>query len=312
MSYFLIALKCVGIMLLMALPGYIFTKKKIIKAESISAFAKFLMYVCQPMITLYTFQAAIPYYSETLVWNMLWVLLLSLGIELLIMITAYLSCGKKKEEARFRVMSVSTVLGNVAFLGVPLLEAMLPDHPEAIVYSAVFSTGMFLLSWTLGSFFLTGEKKYIKVKNMLLNPVLIALIPALPLFFTQTILPQILYTNVMILGRMTTPLCMLILGLRLGTVDVKAIFSEWTAYVAAAVKLIGMPLLAFAALYFLPLETVTKQAFFILCCCPCASMVLNLSELYGVGQEAASKNVLLGTILSIATIPLLSLFLTLF
>ena len=208
MTYFIVALESIGIMLLFALPGFIFTKKKMIKPESISAFAKFLMYVCQPMITLYTFQAAIPYYSSTLLKNMLWVLLLSLGIELLIMVTAYFSCGKKKEDVRYRVMSVSTVLGNVAFLGVPLLEAMLPDNPEVIVYSAVFSTGMFLLSWTLGAMFITGDKKYIKVKNMLLNPVLWALIPALPLFFTRTVLPPILYTNVMILGRTTTPWCM--------------------------------------------------------------------------------------------------------
>ena len=312
MNYFIIALECVGIMLLLALPGYIFTKKKIIKEESISAFAKFLMYVCQPMITLYSFQAAIPYYSAELVTNMGWVLLLSFGLELVIMVTAYLACGKKREDARYRVMSVSTVLGNVAFLGVPLLEAMLPEHPEVIVYSAVFSTGMFLLSWTLGAFFITREKKYIRAKNMLLNPVLLALIPALPLFFTQTRLPDILYTHVMVLGRTTTPLCMLILGLRLGTVQPKAIFSDWTAYVAAAVKLIGMPLAAFCLLMAVPLDVVTKQAFFILCCCPCASMVLNLSELFGVGQEPAGKNVLLGTILSIGTIPLLSLFLTLF
>ena len=48
MNEFLITLATVGIMLAYAVPGYILIKVKAVKADSISAFSKLLMYVCSP------------------------------------------------------------------------------------------------------------------------------------------------------------------------------------------------------------------------------------------------------------------------
>ena len=58
MQAFLTTLILVGIMLLTAMPGYILVKIKAVKPESISAFSKVLMYVCQPALTVYSFNKA--------------------------------------------------------------------------------------------------------------------------------------------------------------------------------------------------------------------------------------------------------------
>ena len=84
------------------------------------------------------------------------------------------------------------------------------------------------------------------------------------------------------------------------------------AYAAVAVKAFLMPLIAFGMVYFLPIPTEVKQTFFIIAACPTASVVLNFSELCGAGQREAAASVLLSTIFSVVTLPIMVLMLPLF
>ena len=101
---------------------------------------------------------------------------------------------------------------------------------------------------------------------------------------------------------------MFVLGIRLSTVKFYKIFTNVSAYVAIFAKQIIMPLLAVAITALLPLDPVLEIGFITISSCPVASVVLNLSELIGEGQKDAADCVLLGTILSVVTIPIISLF----
>ena len=57
----------------------------------------------------------------------------------------------------------------------------------------------------------------------------------------------------------------------------------------------------------LPLDPVFKGCMLMLAATPCASIILNLAEMHHNGQEFAANCCLLTTLLSILTIPLLSL-----
>ena len=110
-------------------------------------------------------------------------------------------------------------------------------------------------------------------------------------------------------ARMATPLSMLIMGMRLGTMKLGAMFANIKVYITVAVKQILMPLIAFAVILFLPVSSEVKCTFFIICACPAASVVLNFAELVGEGQKEAANIVLFGTILSILTLPVIMLLL---
>lgn len=294
-------------MLVYAIPGYILIKTKLIKADGIAGFAAVLLYVCQPCLSLYSFQKVV--YSPNMLRNMGIFLGLSAFIQIFMLTIAYLVLRKKYDNAKYRVATVATTFGNVGFLGVPLLEALLPQYPEAVAYSAVFIVSMNLISWTLGSAMITGDKKYISVKKLLVNPPILTLLVALPLFFTNTVLPSTISNVITLLGRMTTPLCMLILGMRFATVKPKSLFTDNSIYITAAVKLIAFPFLGYLLTHFLPIDYSMKATMFILCCCPTASVVLNLSEIYNQGQKNAANIVLSSTIFSMLSIPLLLLIL---
>ena len=52
---FFLTLTTVGVLLLYAVPGFILSRTKAVTADALPAFSKVLMYVCQPCLTLYTF-----------------------------------------------------------------------------------------------------------------------------------------------------------------------------------------------------------------------------------------------------------------
>ena len=112
-------------------------------------------------------------------------------------------------------------------------------------------------------------------------------------------------------GRMCTPLSMIIMGMRLATMDLKTLFNDPKVYAAIAVKQLVMPAVGFLLVRFIPISGDIKQTFFIICACPVASVVLNFAEIVGSGQREAAKMLLLGTLLSALTLPVMMLLLPL-
>ena len=111
---------------------------------------------------------------------------------------------------------------------------------------------------------------------------------------------------IQLLGRMSTPLCMIILGMRLATVEFKTLITDWRSILASGAKMILFPLFALAVMLLLPVEPYVKASIFLLACCPCASMIQSLSELIGQGQKQAANTVLIATLLCVITIPVMS------
>ena len=305
MSSFLAALSTVGVMLFYAVPGFFLVKSKLVGSEGISNFAKLLMYVCSPMLVIYSFLNV--KFSWSLVGKMVFAFFFAIGVMILFVILFSFVFKRKYEDAKYRIYTLATVFPNCAFMGVPILQAVLPDYPEALAFSVMFSMALNISAWTVGSFVITGDKKYIGVKKVLLNPQMFALIVAIPLFALGVKLPTQLDSMVTLLGKMTTPLCMLIMGMRLASTPVKGIFLRPMQYAIIIFKQMILPLLVFLVLLPLPLDQSMKATMYIIFACPVASVILSFAEMLGQGQESAANMVLLGTSLSSLTIPLMCL-----
>ncbi|MDE6869702.1 MAG: AEC family transporter, partial [Clostridia bacterium] len=182
------------------------------------------------------------------------------------------------------------------------------------VYSMMYFLSMSLLGWTLVSTIITRDKKYISVKKILINPATLSIAVSLPFFFTGfkisadngQLLGQI-ENMINILGKMTTPLCMLVMGMRLATIKFKSLFNNWMQYFAMAVNQVIFPLCVLGLLMLFGGDEELKWCMFIMCACPIAAVVQNYAEILGEGQDTAANMVLLGTISSIVTLPLMAL-----
>lgn len=311
MSTFLIALSAVAILLLEAAPGFVFVKKKMLGEDSAAAFSRMLLYLCQPCLAVYTFSSA--EFSVEKLADIGLFALLTLVINALMLGGAVLVLRRKFADTSYRVITLAMAFANCAFFGIPIIEALLPEAASGlIVYTTVYATIMNILGWAIGIAIITGDARNISPKKIFINPAMIGVVIGIPLFIFSVELPAVLFDAISLIGKMTTPVSMLIMGMRLATTSLKSVFTSVRAYVAVAVKTLLMPLVAFAIIYFIPLPIEVKKTFFIICACPTASVVLNFSELCGAGQKEAAASVLLSTILSIATLPTMMLMLSLF
>lgn len=317
MELFAVAFLAAAVLLVTAVPGYILIKTRIVDEGAIPTLSKLLLYISNPCIAIYTFYGLGELDLGVLADIGIFALI-CLFVNAAMLTIAYLVLRHRCDDPIYRIMTVATTFANCTFFGIPIIEAIFPSIAViGRVYSAVYAQTMNIIGWTVGSAIISRDRKYISVRKVLTSPATVGLaagiavyVLGIPLTFTipgtvgefTTLLDMIT-----IAGRMATPVSMLVMGMRLGTMRIRDVFSDVRIYATIGVKQLVFPLLVFALLYPLPVDAGMKQVFFVISACPVASVVLNYSEKIGSGQKEAASMVLLGTMLCVITLPLVSL-----
>lgn len=321
---FLSVLITVGALILLAIPGFILKKCRALPENATRTLTTVLLYIGQPLLTFMSFQKT--EYRPSILTNMLIMAGLALAVHLLMIGLVTLIFMRKKGDARVRVVKFASVFGNCGYMGLPFLQAMFPNSGEVIIYGAVIVAVFNLISWTLGIYLITGEKKYVQIKKAILNPPFIALAVSLPLFILLKqpigtlgmdgsyvrLMFEKLTASLNLLADLVTPLSMIILGMRLAEMNVRQVFANPWVYCSSVLKLTVMPLIAFAFVALIPnLAVELRFALFFTFAMPTATQTLLFSEQFGGEPYTASSAVLLNTALSVLTIPIMSLLLLL-
>ncbi len=306
---FQIALTQVLLTLFYILPGYIVSKMKKASARHLPTLSAVLVYVCGPCLHISAFISM----------DFSWEGLRDMGLFFLVtfllqagfMAILYAALYRKREDGRYRIWTIASALGNVGFFGLPVIKALLPDHPEAACYSAIYCVSMNVLVFTMGVYCLTNEKKYMSLRSALMNPTMLGFGLAIPLYMlgAKNFLPEPALDAVGLLGRMSTPLCMMILGIRLAQSPIKRLFAQPLVYAASLSKLVAFPLFCLGITALLPLSMPFRASVIILSAAPCASIILSLAELHGSGADFSASCLLVSTLLCFVTIPLFTLLL---
>lgn len=302
---FLPVFQNVLVMLAYMVIAFLLCKFRKMDAGHAKSFSGFLLYVLGPCMVANSFLSLD--YSPAELKKIGIFFLITLVIQLLFFGLLYLCFHKKYADARYRVLSLGAVLGNVGFLGLPLIQTVFPDEPVVMCYSSVYVMSMNLLVFTIGVFLLTGDRHYISLKGALLNPTSIAIFISLPLFISGVTLPAVPASMLSLLAKMVTPVCMLVLGMRLSTVPLKALVTRPFVYLTCILKLIVYPVFAYLLVRFLPFSDIVKISVFVLSATPSGAVILSLAELHDAEPELSANVVLLTTILSVVTIPLMVL-----
>lgn len=326
----------------MAVPGYLLIKTKMLPQKAITYLSVLLLYVSQPFLSIRSFLEVS--YTPQLAVNLAIVFGVSLAGQAVIFGVMWLVLRRRFDDPQQtaelirdgfiggdsytaepalkaavarsvsgranRAMVLASAFGNVGFFGVPVLQFLFPDAHDAIAYSAVFIVTLNLMSWTVGSYLLTGDKKHVSLKRALINPQTVTLVISLPLFFAGVSagdLPDTINTVIGYLADMTAPLCMIILGMRFALAPVVQLFTDFRVYVASFIKTLVFPLLIYVVLMPFQMEEMLRVSLVLLSGMPAATINLNLAELYGADQKTAANSILMSTVLSIVTIPLLML-----
>lgn len=311
---FEIFLTVFSLLILMA-PCFILSKFKMIGKGAEEALSTVVLYACQPLMLLMSFQKA--EFSPEILTNMLIVALLALFVHgaMIAVVLIFI----KGNDSKKRVLRFSSVFANCGYMGIPFLEILYGGNGEMLVYAGVIIGVFNVTAWTVGAYIFTGDKRRMSVKKALLNPNIIALIIGLTLFITlrkpfSNIAPEgslldgflkKLSKSLNFFAEMVTPLSMSVIGVKLSKISPKKLITDKTAYLSATMKLIVMSSIAMLTVAFLPIDSLVKNVVFFTLSMPSATMAVMFAVSFGGDHEAATANVLLATISSIITVPLM-------
>ena len=303
---FSIALTNVLITLCYIIPGFALCKLKKACADHLSTLSAVLVYVCSPCMiasSMLEFPRSARAMADVALFFAVFLLL-----QLAFMLILFALCRKRYGEAKYRIFTVASVMGNVGFFGLPVVTALFPSEPLVGCYSSAYLIGMNLLVFTIGVYAIRRDPSYISLRAAVLNPTTLSTLVALPLYLLKIRLPESLNGALSLLGKTTTPLCMIVLGMRLASVELKRLFSRPFVYGVCAMKLIVYPLVAYGIVLLIPgLDETFRDCMLVLSAAPSAAVILSLAELHRCEQELSANVVLLTTLASIVTLPLLSL-----
>jgi predicted permease len=120
-------------------------------------------------------------------------------------------------------------------------------------------------------------------------------------------LPSFMADLLDMLGSTQTPLAMIIIGMILATVKLADVVSGFKVYGFSAIRLGLFPVLAFFALKWLGLSGLLLSVPVLITAMPSGAMNVVLVQRAGLDTVYASRLVVVSTLLSLVTIPLLSM-----
>ncbi len=310
-------------LLVLALPGYVFAKTKMLPKSASEVLSVIVLYGCQPVIIITSFQNCA--FSADVCLNMLIVLGLATLIHIAFFIGLKFAFAKSDDADRVRIIKYASVFSNCGFMGLPFLQSLFSEsgmQSEILIYCAVIIVVFNVFNWTFGVYILTKDKKEVSLKKVLLNPVIIAVFVGLASFFIlQKPLVELaaagttghkilskLSASLNYISNMVTPLSMIVIGIRLANVNFKQLFMDKWAYLSVAIKLLAFPLAAIFTVAYLPVASTIKYTVFFLLAMPSATSSVMMAVKFGKDSDFATVCVLLSTLLSVITLPLLYLF----
>ena len=203
-------------LLLIIIPGFIVGKTKLVSERATVDLTKILLFVCSPCMFFMTFQKLERDFDLLL--DLLIFALLVLLINAIMLGGAYLFLFKRQTEPVYRIITIATGLANCAFFGIPIIEALYENADKLIIYTSVWGITMNILGWTVVSAIIAHDPKYMSAKKILLNPATIGGLVGLLFFLLSINVGEIfpsLWSMIELLGRASSPVSMLIVGLRL-------------------------------------------------------------------------------------------------
>ena len=305
MSTTTLLIQQVLIMFLLAAVGYICFRTKKITMEGSRNLGNILIYLSLPCVIINSF--LVDYSTERL----MGLLYSSLAALLVVIVSIVIS---RLFFSRDAILCFASSFSNPGFFGIPLIVATLSDG--AVFYVATFIAFVNLLQWSYGVALLTTEsstkakgswKKFLpSPKRLFTAPFMIAFLIGLFFFFTGIEMPDLIYKGIQYISALNTPLAMFTIGIYFAQVKPLKMFTNPKLYLLSLVRLIIIPLVSMLALFFLPQEFAElKMALLIVAACPTGSNVAVYAQLYDSDYSYAVETVIISTLLSIVSIPLI-------
>ncbi len=321
----------VAILFIMMVPGVIMKKCKWCTDDFGKGISNLVLYIAQPCLIVYAYISCDASFSD--IWlGCLMTFVLSVITHTLFTAVA-IPVFRKAPDGACRMLRFVTIFSNAAFMGIPLIQAIIPD-PTAAIYASIYNITFNLFLWTLGVKLCTDTRqehhdasdcdcaeklksaKEVSVKKVLLHPVTLSSMLGLLLLILGINLPvleeyslDIISDSLLMLKNLVAPLSMTVIGLRLADIDFHGFYKDRYMYMFLVLRHLALPVASVGIMkllgLFLPISDTVMLVIAIMASAPAATSATMFAEKYDCDAPYVSRLVTVSTILCIATMPLI-------
>lgn len=267
----------VAVLFVMMVPGIVMKLTKLVPDGFGKGISNLVLYIAQPILIVAAYASCKSRFVD--IWqNILMVFLLSIIAHVLFALVA-MNLFRWTPDGKRRILRMVTIFANAAFMGIPLIEAIL--GAEAAIYASIYNITYNLFLWTLGVFLCTRnsdedvdgdgdadldddlkvikthvKSKEISLVKVLLHPVTIASVIGLIILVTgantaigsnlasanPNIFVEFLMECLTMIKALVAPLSMVVIGLRLADVDFRGLFSDLNMYLFLGLRHLALPI----------------------------------------------------------------------
>lgn len=295
--------------------GYLCYKKNFITDEVSKKLSAIVVNIANPAMVLTGCMGEEKIKGRELLLTVVIILAIYLVLILIAQLLPWALHIEKKSHGVYKAM---TIFSNIGFMGFPVISALYGS--SALLYAALFTIPYNILIYTYGvasmSIRKEDEKAVSEEKDKsriglllgrILNAGVIACIVTIIVYLFQVPIPAMLGSTITHLSNLTAPLSMMVIGASLATIDLKKLFTDVKLLVFSVIKLLVIPIVGVLIIKRFVSNEMICGVCMVMLATPVGSMTAMLAQQYDGDYEMASKGVALTTILSVVTIPLVSM-----
>ena len=272
---------------LLGLVGFIIGK---IRKVDVKPFTDLIIFITGPALIISSLTKA-----KIEITNSFSVALGSLSVMLVMGTIAIIILKLTKSKKKGLILPIA--VGNTGFLGFPV--ALFAFGNEGLARALIYDITNGLILFSIGIYIVARRNH---LKEIFKLPLVYTLPFALTLNYFHIAIPPMIDKPLEMIGLMTIPLALMLLGYNVAHLKIK---SFPLALGASVLRIGGGFLVAFAVVNLFSLTGLVKNIIILEAAMPSAVMSMILCQRYNQDADLAASIVLIGTMLSIVSIPLI-------
>ncbi|MDO4960927.1 MAG: AEC family transporter [Eubacteriales bacterium] len=282
--------------------GFFSRKVKLIDKNSLSTMTNLTVYVAVPCMLIRAFSME---FSPDMIVGFFLEMLISLVIHAFGAAVGFV-VFRKAPEMRKRMYICCLALGNVGFMGFPLLQAIYGN--VGLYYGSAYNFTFNVLLWGVGLGYLNDENDKFDIIEVLKNPSISSAFVGFIIFVTSFKIPTVIDNGMAYLAGLAVPLSLMVIGARLVELDIKLLIYDVRFWICTVLRLLIVPAIVAVILHVIGLRGVILEVAVILAATPPASLLGMVAGKKDPETGALTAGTVSGqTALSMLTIPVVAL-----
>lgn len=208
------------------------------------------------------------------------------------------------------VYHLMCTFANVGFMGIPVICSVFGTN--CMIYIAMYVIIYNFLLYTYGILVAAQSKKQeakekISIKRAF-NWGTISWLIAIVFFFIPVDIPEFVMKFLEYMGNATIPLSMIMIGTSIAQSNMKRMFQNGRMYLFVLIRMVVLPILLLMIMRHFIQNPILLGVFILELAMPVGSIVVLIAKENGADEELCTNGIVLSTLLSIVTIPLVCLF----